>query len=32
MADIKRALVLKKYTNPTIKVPVEYYKHLNIFL
>jgi len=26
MADIKKALVLKKYTNPTIKVPVYYYK------
>jgi len=26
MADIKKALVLKKYTNPTIKVLVEYYK------
>ena len=32
MADIKRALVLKKYTNPAIKVLVEYYKYLNIFL
>ena len=32
MADIKKALVLKKYTNPTIKVLVCYYKHLNIFL
>ena len=32
MADIKKALVLKKYTNPAIKVLVCYYKHLNIFL
>ena len=32
MANIKKALVLKKYTNPTIKVLVEYYKYLNIFL
>ena len=32
MADIKKALVLKKYTDPIIKVLVEYYKHLNAFL
>ena len=32
IADIKKALALKKYTNPTIKVLVEYYKYLNIFL
>ena len=32
MADIKKALALKKYTNPTIKVLVEYYKYLDIFL
>ena len=32
MADIKKALVLKKYTNPAIKVLVCYYKHLNTFL
>jgi hypothetical protein len=32
MANIKKALVLKKYTNPVIKVPVEHHKHLNIFL
>ena len=32
MADIEKALVLKKYTNPTIKVLVCYYKYLNIFL
>ena len=32
MADIKKALALKKYTNPAIKVLVEYYKYLDIFL
>ena len=32
MADIKKALVLKKYTNPIIKVSVAYYKRPNIFL
>ena len=32
MADIKKALVLKKYTDPTTKVLVYYYKHLDIFL
>ena len=32
IADIKKALVLKKYTNPVIKVLICYYKHLNIFL
>ena len=32
MANIKKALVLKKRTNPAIKVLVEYYKYLNIFL
>ena len=32
MADIKKALVLKKYTDPAMKVLVCYYKHLNIFL
>ena len=31
IADIKKALVLKKYTNPAIKVLVYYYKHLNTF-
>ena len=31
IADIKKALVLKKHTNPAIKVLVYYYKHLNIF-
>ena len=32
MANIKKALALKKHTNPTIKVLVEYYKRLDIFL
>jgi hypothetical protein len=32
MADIKKVLVLKKHTNPAIKVLVCYYKHLNTFL
>ena len=32
IADIKKALVLKKYTNPAIKVLVEYYKYLDVFL
>jgi hypothetical protein len=32
VADIKKALVLKKHTNPAIKVLVEYYKYLDIFL
>jgi hypothetical protein len=32
MADIKKALILKKHTNPAIKVLVEYYKYLDIFL
>jgi hypothetical protein len=32
MADIKKALTLKKYTNPATKVLVEHYKHLDIFL
>ena len=32
MANIKKALVLKKRTNPAIKVLVEYYKSLNAFL
>ena len=31
IANIKKALVLKKHTNPAIKVLVYYYKHLNIF-
>ena len=32
IADIKKALVLKKYTNSGIRVLVEYYKYLDIFL
>ena len=32
MANIKKALVLKKYTDPAIKVLVKYYKYLNLFL
>jgi hypothetical protein len=32
IADIKKALILKKHTNPAIKVLVEHYKHLDIFL
>ena len=32
IADIKKALVLKRHTNPAIKVLVEYYKYLDIFL
>ena len=32
MADIKKALVLKNYTNPTIKVLIEYYNFLDVFL
>ena len=32
MANIKKALAPKKHTNPTMKVLVEYYKYLDIFL
>ena len=32
MADIKKALALKKYTNPPIKVLIDYYKYLYMFL
>ena len=32
MANIKKALVPKKYTNPAIKVLIEYYKSLKLFL
>ena len=32
IADIKKALAPKKYTNPTTKVLVEYYKYLDGFL
>jgi len=32
IADIKKALAVKKHTNPTIKVLVCYYKYLEVFL
>ena len=32
MANINKALVLKKYINFAIKVLLEYYKHLIVFL
>ena len=32
MADIKKALALKKHTNPATKVLVEYYNLLDVFL
>jgi hypothetical protein len=32
MADINKALVLKKHTNPAVKVLLEYYKYLIAFL
>jgi hypothetical protein len=32
MADIEKALVLKKHTDPAIKVLIDYYKHLDVFL
>jgi len=32
MADIKKALVLKKHTNPAIKVLVCHYNNLEVFL
>jgi hypothetical protein len=32
MADIKKALVLKKHIDPAIKVLVEYHNYLDIFL
>jgi len=32
IADIKKALVLKKHTDPAIKVLVCHYKHLEVFL
>ena len=32
IADIKKALVPKKYTNPATKVLVEYYNRLKVFL
>ena len=32
IANIKKALALKKHTNPATKVLVEYYKYLDVFL
>jgi len=32
MADIKKALALKKHTNPTIKVLVCHHNNLEVFL
>ena len=32
ITDIKKALALKKHTDPAIKVLVEYYKYLDVFL
>jgi hypothetical protein len=32
VANIKKALALKKHTNPAMKVLVEYYKYLDVFL
>ena len=32
MADIKKALILKKHTNPATKVLVYHHKSLDIFL
>jgi hypothetical protein len=32
MADIKKALALKKHTNPATKVLEEYYNLLDVFL
>ena len=32
IADINKALALKKHTNPAMKVLVEYYKYLDVFL
>ena len=32
MANIKKALILKKYTDFAMKVLIYYYKYLNIFL
>jgi len=31
IADIKKALALKKHTNPAIKVPVCHYNNLEVF-
>ena len=32
ITNIKKALVLKKYMDPAIKVLIEYYKYLDVFL
>ena len=32
IVNIKKALAPKKHTNPAVKVPLEYYKHLIAFL
>ena len=32
MVNIKKVLIFKRHTNFTIKVLVEHYKYLNIFL
>ena len=32
MADINKALILKRHTDPAAKVLLEYYKHLIAFL
>jgi len=32
MANIKKSLALKKYTNPATEVLVYYYKNLEVFL
>ena len=32
IANINKALILKKYTDFAIKVPLKYYKHLIVFL
>jgi hypothetical protein len=32
IADIKKALAPKKHTNPTMKVLIEYYNLLDVFL
>jgi len=32
IADIKKALILKKHINPATKIPIDYHKDLDIFL
>ena len=32
IADINKALIPKKHTNSAVKVPLEHYKHLIVFL